>query len=234
MQKIVLIHGLAGSKNNFRYLEEELKSDFEVISFDLLGHGEEEKPKEKYDPQTFVSFIEKKIRFNSMERYVLVGHSMGGILAKEFAMKHPHNVQKIFLINYPGNMKKVLAHWFYRLYVHDSPLAKLLCHTKVIWKYLIYPFFFFYDRKYFWSFKDYFRHTYYSETHTLRNTLLADDWKTLHNLKKKVVLIVGEHDQGMEWPIVNLFKHYIIKRMGHSFFHYEQEIAKIIIQDWNK
>src|SRR3989338_2989256 len=229
MQKIILIHGVCGSKNNFKYLQKELAKYFEIISFDLIGHGRERKPQQIYDAKNFVSFIERRIKFNDQEKYVFVGHSMGAIIAKEFALKHPANVKKIFLVNYPFKKEVILRHWFYRMYSKYSIWGKMMCDTKHIWKYVFYPYFFlFYDR-YFDSFQDYFRHTYNSETSSLKNTLLTDSNKTLKKIKKeKLIFISGEKDHVTIKKFIKHFTHYSIKGMGHLFFGFEKEIAQII------
>jgi len=63
----------------------------------LIGFGRETKPKVTYDKDLFLAVLEKKIVVSS----ILVGHSMGAILAKEFALKHPDLVERIYTINYP-------------------------------------------------------------------------------------------------------------------------------------
>ncbi len=230
MVKIVFLHGMTGSKENFKYLEKELREDFELQSFDLVGFGQEKKPKVRYDKEVFLSFIEDKINFSEKEQYILVGHSMGAMLAKEFTLKYPRNVTRAILINYPLKKEKLLSHWFNRMYLNGALLGKILCHTKHMWKYLFYPYFFIFQRSYFASFRNYFEHTYHSECSTLRNLIVQDNKDILKKIKNKVVFIVGEKDHFTDFKFIKSFDNYIIGEMGHLFFGYEQEIAKIIRQ----
>src|SRR3989338_8495283 len=96
--KIVFLHGLAGSWRNFEYLKKEFP-DYQTISFDLIGFGREAKPKIDYTVDDFMEFLDKKLRLSEDNnlQYVLVGHSLGALLAKEVAKKYPNKVTKIFL-----------------------------------------------------------------------------------------------------------------------------------------
>ena len=223
--KLVFIHGSAGSKNNFKYLIQELQ-EFDCLAFDLIGFGKEKKPKIKYDVKTFFEFIEKKV--NVKEKMVVVGHSLGAILAKELALQYPKSVEKVFLINYPMNKEAVKKHWLSGMFLRENVISKILCHTKIIWKYFLYPFYFIFNHKYFESFKDYFRHTNHSETSSTQHVFLQDNTNSFEKRKNKIVFISGSKDPFVIRKITKKYKEYIILGMKHVFFNYEKEIAQII------
>ena len=131
--KLVFIHGSAGSKNNFKYLIQELQ-EFDCLAFDLIGFGKEKKPKIKYDVKTFLEFIEKKV--NVKEKMVVVGHSLGAILAKELALQYPKSVEKVFLINYPMNKEAVKKHWLSGMFLRENVISKLHS-TRILGKRLL-------------------------------------------------------------------------------------------------
>uniref|UniRef100_UPI00058EB21E alpha/beta fold hydrolase n=1 Tax=Ilumatobacter nonamiensis TaxID=467093 RepID=UPI00058EB21E len=54
-QKILLIHGLAGSSKTWDAVIDELAVDYDVIAPDLLGHGESAKPRGDYSLGAFAS-----------------------------------------------------------------------------------------------------------------------------------------------------------------------------------
>ena len=226
MKNILLLHGSAGSKNNFIYLEKELEKEFKITTFDLIGYGDEKKPNVKYDINLFINFIGEKM--NPEMNYIVVGHSLGAILAKELAIRFHKQVQKVFLINYPMDKSKVVNHWWSGIFLRKTIIAKCLCHTKMMWKFLLYPYFYVFDRKYFSSFKDYFKHSFNSESSTLENVFMKDNLRTLEKIKKKVVIISGEKDLFVDKKVVQIYENYIVNDMGHSFFNHEKEIANII------
>ena len=224
-KNIVFIHGSAGSRRNFKYLIKNL-SEYNIIAFDLIGFGNEKKPKISYDLELYLNFIKDKLDWD--QSYVMVGHSMGGILAKELALKYPNNVKKIFCINYPFNKQKIKNNLFNRLFIDGHWLGKAICHSKMFWKFLALPLGLLLYGRYFGSLWDYFKHTFQSESSTLRNVILNYNHSSLNRVKNKLILISGEKDPFLIKSLAESYKNYEIKKMGHLFFGFEKEIADII------
>ncbi len=224
MVTLVFLHGISGSKQNFKYLEKEL-SDFPTLSFDLIGYGDEEKPRTTYTSETFVAFLEKKLNLD--EKYVLIGHSLGAIIAKDFAIKHPKNIEKVFLIAYPSKAKESIENTTI-LHLKHPFIAALVCKTEVFWKYLLYPYAYLKYKPYFDSFRYYFKHTHHSQSQAIKNTLLKEDINTLKKIKNKAVFINGSYDEYIKHELKLPGKSYLIPGMGHQFFTYEARIADII------
>ena len=232
MTKIVFLHGLVGSKNNFEYLKKEFV-DYSTISFDLIGFGGEAKPKIDYALNDFMKFLDEKLKLSEGNdtQYVLVGHSLGALLAKEIAIRYPNKVQKLFLMGYPfleGKDVLVGRGRFDGLYVEGAWWTKLLCEMRSIFRILVTPFVFLFGYKYRKSWLDYFRHTYQSAYGTTHNTVLKDNKENLYQLTDKIVFINGMKDAGADLKFASKFKQYIIESMGHRFFGFESEVAKII------
>jgi 3-oxoadipate enol-lactonase len=225
--KTYFIHGLAGSKNNFKYLQEYFPNS---ESFDLPGFGREEKPDVVYDKEFFINFLEKKIR----DKCILVGHSMGSMVAKDFALKHPDLVEKLYLISYPLQkspkaLSKIYNHnSFISMFMKDGLWSRFLCNSKHYYKYIIFPFAFIFKHKYYDSIKDYFLHTHHSLMSSMDDMIMKDDYKELFKVKDKAVLIYGENDLYVDKSLMKEFNSYEIKGMGHYFFGYEEKIKKII------
>lgn len=232
MKNIVFLHGLVGSKNNFKYLEKEFPN-YNTISFDLIGFGNEVKPKIDYNLDDFMKFLDTKLGLsdNSDIRYILVGHSFGALLSKEIAKKYPHKVIKMFLLGYPFlDNDRALSNqqYFNKHYARGVFWTKIMCKMRVVFQILFSPFIFLFRYKYRESYLDYFKHTYQSAYGTLSNTILKDGKDDISELASKIVFINGEKEKSADLDFVKKFKHYTIKSMGHIFFNYESEIAKII------
>lgn len=236
MTTIVFLHGLAGSKRNFEYLEKEF-ADYQTASFDLIGFGNEAKPKINYSLDDFMEFLDKKLQLSKDKnvRYILVGHSLGALLAKEAAKKYPHKIVKIFLLGYPfldkdkalGNRRRFVGFYgFY--YVEGAWWARIICKMRIFWLILSLPFVFLCRFKYRKSYIDYSKHTYQSAFGTIRNTLLRDSKEDLYEVSNKIVFINGNKDGTADLEFAKKFKQYLIESMGHDFFNHENEIARII------
>jgi len=199
-------------------------------SFDLVGFGREMKPKAVYDKDYFLDFIENKIVAPS----IIVGHSMGAMLAKEFALRYPDLVKRIYAIAYPlqenpQKMERVLRRdKFLSLYLDGNVVAKMLCHGKCCYKYILLPFGIIFYRNYFLSFWHYFSHTYHSASSSIKNTILRDEYDSIFPVRDKIVLIAGEKDCQIDRSLLQELTYHEIAGMGHNFFGYEEEIADII------
>ena len=230
--KLIFIHGLLGSRNNFAFLEKEF-SNYNTTSIDLIGFGKERKPKLKYELKDFLDFLEQKLDLsgNKEKQYILIGHSLGSLLAKELTIRHPDRIINSFLISYPflekGNA--LLGRSFFdRKYAEGVWWTKILCQTEILYKWLFFPFIFIFRYKYRKSYMDAFNHTYHSAYGTIRNTILVDKKERLSEVSDKVFLINGERDPSVDMTFAREFNNYIIKGMGHAFFGHEKRLANII------
>lgn len=100
---VLMIHGLAASLHDWDDLLPAVSATgFSVYAFDLLGHGESAKPKSMaaYTAenafQHWVQWWEKEA---PAQKTILVGHSLGGYMALEYALRFPERVSKLVLIN---------------------------------------------------------------------------------------------------------------------------------------
>ncbi len=99
---IVLIHGLGSNAGFWRYNIPELSKSNRVIAIDLPGYGKSSKGDYKYN----ISFFSETLKFFfdklKIKNFYLAGHSMGGQICIEFALKYPEYVKKLILISPAG------------------------------------------------------------------------------------------------------------------------------------
>jgi abhydrolase domain-containing protein 6 len=96
---VVLVHGFAGSKENWLPLVPKLDGDFRVVIPDLPGWGESQR--RDGDDYRVEAQVERLVAFLDalkLERVRLVGHSMGGHIAGLFAARHPGRVHSLVLV----------------------------------------------------------------------------------------------------------------------------------------
>ena len=98
---IVLLHG----KNfNGYYFEQTanvlLKEGFRVIMPDQIGFGKSSKPKQyQFSFQQLAENTKSILDDLQIDQFILLGHSMGGMLATKMAVMYPDNIEKLILEN---------------------------------------------------------------------------------------------------------------------------------------
>lgn len=87
---IVFIHGLSGSSSAWIKYEEKFQDKYNVMSYDLRGHGKSERPRNfsQYELKNFAEDLFELLKFLKIENPVLVSHSFGTLVAMEFLVKH--------------------------------------------------------------------------------------------------------------------------------------------------
>ena len=104
---ILLIHGIAGSSTTWRAVMPALAEHYTVIAPDLLGHGHSAKPRGDYSLGAYASGIRDLLAVLGQERGTLVGHSLGGGVAMQFAYQFPEWAQRLVLVASGGLGKEV-------------------------------------------------------------------------------------------------------------------------------
>lgn len=99
---LLLIHGMAGSSAAWRAVLPQLSKKFRVIAPDLLGHGESAKPRSDYSLGAFAVLLRDFLDELGISQVTVVGQSLGGGVAMQFAYQHPDYVNRLVLISSGG------------------------------------------------------------------------------------------------------------------------------------
>lgn len=89
---VVLIHGWSCDRSFWRLQVPALAEKHRVLLLDLPGFGASGKPARAYTPELFTAAVLAVLDAARVERAALVGHSMGFIVAREVARRHPGRV----------------------------------------------------------------------------------------------------------------------------------------------
>jgi len=94
--KMVLIHGLFLNSDTWKYQLSEFESNFNVLRFDLRGHGRSTKPKKRFTIRNYVDDMFALLQhLNWTNELYLVGHSLGGMIALVYGLENPSHVKKM-------------------------------------------------------------------------------------------------------------------------------------------
>jgi pimeloyl-ACP methyl ester carboxylesterase len=104
---IVLIHGITGRSDQWAPAIERLADRYTVIAPDLLGHGESAKPRGDYSLGAYASAVRDTMVALGHERATIVGHSLGGGIAMQFAYQFPERCERLVLVSSGGLGREV-------------------------------------------------------------------------------------------------------------------------------
>lgn len=95
-QAIVLIHGLFGSYENLGVIARALADQWQVINMDMRNHGRSDWHDNMSYP-LMAEDVRETLDHLGLHQVMLLGHSMGGKIAMEFALRYPERVSKLIL-----------------------------------------------------------------------------------------------------------------------------------------
>jgi pimeloyl-ACP methyl ester carboxylesterase len=99
---LLLIHGITGSSVTWGEILPMLAERFTVIAPDLLGHGSSAKPRGDYSLGAYASGVRDLLALLGHDSVTVVGHSMGGGIAMQFAYQFPQACDRLVLVSSGG------------------------------------------------------------------------------------------------------------------------------------
>ncbi len=96
---VVLIHGVGMDMTAWEEVRTRLATDFDVITYDTIGHGAGIQPPGPYTIQQYAQQLKNIVLKLKAEPCLVVGFSMGGLIAEQFAISHPGDVRALVVLN---------------------------------------------------------------------------------------------------------------------------------------
>jgi len=94
--KMVLIHGLFLNSDTLKFQLSDFESKFNILRFDLRGHGRSTKPKKRFTIRNYVDDMFALLQHLEWTKDLyLVGHSLGGMIALVYGLENPTHVKKM-------------------------------------------------------------------------------------------------------------------------------------------
>jgi len=101
---IVLMHGFPDDSRVYDHLIGLIAPERRVVTFDFLGYGASDRPTDDAESASHEDQLATVIDTLGLERPVLVAHDASGPVAIDYAIDHPHDVERLILLNtYYGN-----------------------------------------------------------------------------------------------------------------------------------
>jgi pimeloyl-ACP methyl ester carboxylesterase len=110
---LVFVHGAACNRRFWCQQVPRFSSAHRVVAVDLRGHGESDAPSERYTVRLFADDLASTCTQLRIESPVVIGHSLGGLVALDFASAYPDHVAAAVLIDpplLPGGDRAEIVH----------------------------------------------------------------------------------------------------------------------------
>ncbi|MCY4349359.1 MAG: alpha/beta fold hydrolase [Thiotrichales bacterium] len=94
-----MIHGFGLNRAMWQWQLPALTPHFRVLIYDLLGHGESAPPEGAPDLAMFSGQLQRLMDRCGIERAAVVGFSLGGMIARRFALDHPDRLSALAILH---------------------------------------------------------------------------------------------------------------------------------------
>ena len=110
---LIILHGLLGSSDNWRVISKRLSPSYKIYSVDLRNHGQSPHSRIMTYP-VMAGDVRELLEIEKVPDCHLLGHSLGGKVAMQFATSHPDRVCKLVIVDvapkgYPPSQRPTLA-----------------------------------------------------------------------------------------------------------------------------
>ena len=95
---LIILHGLYGCSDNWVNIGKELSKSFQVFIPDIRNHGKSPHSNE-HNYHIMTNDLLEFMNFHSIEKAVLIGHSMGGKIVMNFSVSYPERIKKMIILD---------------------------------------------------------------------------------------------------------------------------------------
>lgn len=110
-QTLVFVHGLSGSSSAWLPYEKELEDSYNILSFDLRGHGKSKKPiaYEEYKMEDFAEDLSDLVEHLKLNKFTLISHSLGSFISLAFIDKHQDKISRAIFLSPNYSVKNMIS-----------------------------------------------------------------------------------------------------------------------------
>ena len=96
---VVLVHGLGLNRHAWQWQIKAIARDFRVVTYDLYGHGDSIDPPEMPSLSLFARQLDNLLNHLAIAKAAVAGFSLGGMIARRFAMDHPDRLWALAVLH---------------------------------------------------------------------------------------------------------------------------------------
>jgi len=96
---VILLHGYSDSWHSFEEILPYLPESIHAFALSQRGHGNSSKPESNYHPKDLAADVAAFIKEFGLQKAIIAGHSLGGVVAQQFALDYPELTLAIVLID---------------------------------------------------------------------------------------------------------------------------------------
>ena len=109
---LLFIHGWLGSSLEWIYQFYYFNSREHIVILDLPGYGKSDKPNIKYSIGFFTKHLLDFLNLLGYNEVILIGHSLGGMIAQNITIRNPKLVKKLILISTAASISQSIKDKF--------------------------------------------------------------------------------------------------------------------------
>lgn len=98
-EAIVFVHGGGTSHEFWEQQMYDLVDDYQVVAYDLRGHGESDKPPTGHNFDRFTDDLEMLVKHLQLENVTIVCHAVGGYVGMNYTLRNPDTVARLLLVS---------------------------------------------------------------------------------------------------------------------------------------
>ncbi|MAY69564.1 MAG: hypothetical protein CMK40_03500 [Porticoccaceae bacterium] len=96
---LIFVHGVGMSGEIWKPQVQYFFSNYRVITYDFLGHGQSQTPKKPPTLEDYIEQLNSLVKTINITSFSLVGHSMGALISVAFSLKYPEKVTALLPLN---------------------------------------------------------------------------------------------------------------------------------------
>lgn len=96
---VIFLHGYTDSWHSYETVLPLLPESIHAFALTQRGHGDSDKPDAGYNPKDFANEVALFIKQKKLNKVIVVGHSLGGLVAQRFVLDHPQLCKGVVIIS---------------------------------------------------------------------------------------------------------------------------------------
>ncbi|MDO8659223.1 MAG: alpha/beta hydrolase [Candidatus Parcubacteria bacterium] len=139
-QTLVFVHGVSGSSSAWLKYEQKFENKYNVLTYDLRGHGKSRKPSSynDYKIEDFTDDLTGLLQYLDINKFVLISHSFAALIALEFLTKHQDEVSEVIFLSPSYHVKERLSAKLIGQLLSLAHLLEIFPHKDVPGKHIDY------------------------------------------------------------------------------------------------